>query len=165
MRKPKDVNVRAFTQNCGSIQNVLISNCKIGKAWTDLSDPSRQVQQPNREYAALWDTGATNSGITRKVVQECQLVPIGRARAEGAHGSKEVDTFLVNLSLPNGVTANGIRVAEIDDIKEADVLIGMDIINFGDFAVSNRGTETVFTFRMPSMERFDFVRELKKRRR
>lgn len=38
-------------------------------------------------------------------------------------------------------------------------LIGMDVINLGDFAISNREQKTVFTFRMPSLQRFDFVRE------
>ena len=38
-------------------------------------------------------------------------------------------------------------------------LIGMDIINRGDFAVSNRDGATTFSFRIPSIESFDFVKE------
>ena len=38
-----------------------------------------------------------------------------------------------------------------------EVLVGMDIIGMGDFAVSNFKGETAFTFRLPSIERMDFV--------
>ena len=48
---------------------------------------------------------------------------------------------------------------EVDALagEQDDVLIGMDIINLGDFAVSNVEGSTCFTFRMPSLEEFDFV--------
>jgi SEC-C motif len=37
-----------------------------------------------------------------------------------------------------------------------DVLIGMDIISQGDFAVTNFGGNTRFSFRVPSLEELDF---------
>ena len=39
----------------------------------------------------------------------------------------------------------------------SSLLVGMDIIGMGDFAVSNFKGETAFTFRLPSIERMDFV--------
>ena len=39
-----------------------------------------------------------------------------------------------------------------------DIIIGMDIINRGDFAVSNKNGATAFSFRIPSVEDFDFVK-------
>jgi hypothetical protein len=39
-----------------------------------------------------------------------------------------------------------------------DMLIGMDVINLGDFAVTNYNGRTMFSFRMPSADRIDFVR-------
>ena len=42
---------------------------------------------------------------------------------------------------------------------EAEVLIGMDIINRGDFAVTNRDGRTKFSFRIPSQADIDFVAE------
>ena len=38
----------------------------------------------------------------------------------------------------------------------ARVLIGMDIINLGDFAVTNKNGRTAFSFRTPSIEYIDF---------
>ena len=37
----------------------------------------------------------------------------------------------------------------------------MDIIGTGDFAVTNLDGKTVFTFRIPSAERIDFVKEIR----
>jgi preprotein translocase subunit SecA len=42
------------------------------------------------------------------------------------------------------------------------MLIGMDIIARGDFAVTNYDGKTVFSFRMPSVEQIDFVEQLRK---
>ena len=40
-----------------------------------------------------------------------------------------------------------------------DILIGMDIINRGDFAVTNRNGKTMFSYRYPSMAAIDFQSE------
>ena len=48
------------------------------------------------------------------------------------------------------------------EFSGGDVLIGMDIISQGDFAVTNHGGITKFSFRMPSVTHIDFVEEFKK---
>ena len=40
-----------------------------------------------------------------------------------------------------------------------DVLIGMDIISKGDFAVSNYNGKTQFSFRLPSQEDVDYKKD------
>jgi len=42
------------------------------------------------------------------------------------------------------------------DLAGAEMLVGMDIINKGDFAVTNKDGQTVFSFRIPSLECIDF---------
>jgi hypothetical protein len=41
--------------------------------------------------------------------------------------------------------------------KGIDVVIGMDIVTRGDFAVTNRDGRTTFSFRIPSQSHIDFV--------
>jgi hypothetical protein len=41
-----------------------------------------------------------------------------------------------------------------------EMLIGMDVIGLGDFAVTNHRGVTVCTFRVPSIERMDFVKNM-----
>jgi hypothetical protein len=51
-----------------------------------------------------------------------------------------------------------VPVCDTDIGKQGlDMLIGMDIITFGDFSVSNFNNKTVFTFRIHSKEKLDFV--------
>jgi len=42
-----------------------------------------------------------------------------------------------------------------------DVLIGMDILGLGDFAVTHQDGKTVFSFCVPSRKHIDFVAEIK----
>jgi hypothetical protein len=37
-------------------------------------------------------------------------------------------------------------------VRDVDLLIGMDIIQLGDFSISNGAGKTLFTFAMPSFE-------------
>ena len=113
-----------------------------------------------RRYGALWDTGATHSCVTPKVVNQLGLKPSGLMMKMGsAFASKETKTYLVDLILPNGVRFPKWRVAEIADNNDWNVIIGMDIIQTGDFAITNKENRTVCSFRMPSLARIDFVED------
>jgi len=114
------------------------------------------VVQSAKEYSGIWDTGATNSVISQKVVDECELKPIGMVLVHGSTGSKYCETFLINIFLPNRVVIPSIRVTNAP-LTDCDVLIGMDIINQGDFAITHYDGKTTFSFRLPSMEQLDFA--------
>ena len=40
------------------------------------------------------------------------------------------------------------------------LLIGMDIINLGDFALTHKNSQTVFSFQIPSTHEYDFVKQI-----
>lgn len=112
----------------------------------------------NNEFLALWDTGATNSMITEKVAKRCNLVPTGFIQVSTAGGLiEESPTYLVDAYLPNKVRVENVKVAQ-GNLGDVDLLIGMDIIALGDFAVTNNNGITTFSFRMPSIERIDFTK-------
>jgi len=116
-------------------------------------------KQPSYEtFTAIWDTGATNSVITPAVAAKCSLKPTGMARVCHANGEANVETCLVNIALPNKVAFSNVKVT-LMDLTDADVLIGMDIIAVGDFAVTNSDGKTTFSFRIPSIEKIDYVEE------
>jgi len=93
------------------------------------------------------------------VVDECQLVPIDVTTVLGIGGLQVSEVYLVNIALPNGMVFPEISVTKSEDLGDYDVLIGMDIINAGDFAVTNPGGHTQFTFRVPSQANINFVAE------
>lgn len=137
--------------------NVLRSDTFVSQAF----DPAL-ITNPPKPCAcqAIWDTGATSTCISKKIVNECALKPIGMAETHTANGVRRSPVYFVNIMLPNKVRIPNLRVVETI-IHGADVLIGMDIIGHGDFAISCRDGKTVFTFRLPSMACIDFVAESK----
>ena len=76
-----------------------------------------------------------------------------------AGGERTAEVFVVNLLLPNGVHFTQCMVTGGEIAPSSDVLIGMDIITTGDFAITNGNGLTVMTFCCPSRRRFDFVKE------
>ena len=111
-------------------------------------------------FQALWDTGATQSAITRNVVGPCDLMHTTFRDVHHAGGlARNVPVYLVNIGLPNRVQFAGVEVTEMSLPEGIDVVIGMDIITRGDFAVTNLDGKTTFSFRIPSRSRIDFVAE------
>lgn len=115
---------------------------------------------PRKIYTALWDTGATGSCITPRVVRELGLQPTGKIKCFHAQGESLVSKYVVNIGLPNNVEIPMIPVAEAAENGAFDVLIGMDIITQGDFLISNAGGRTIVSFQMPSTKRLT-LRSLK----
>ena len=118
------------------------------------------VQTSKAKFPGIWDTGATSTVITQKVVDALGLKPIGIALVNTA-SEQNVQTFeyLVDVHLYDGeVCVQNVRVT-LGNISGADCLIGMDIITLGDFAITNVGGTTTFSFRIPSVQEIDFVKQ------
>lgn len=153
---PKQIQTNSFTTKHDRRVNVLKSETLVSEAF----DPSLTSNlPPHKKFWAIWDTGATNSVISKKVVDECGLKPISMTQVHTAGGTKTSLVYLVNIVLRNNVGIPQIRVTEGNLRNDADVLIGMDIISQGDFAVTNRDGKTTFSFRIPSIECIDFVEQ------
>ena len=111
-----------------------------------------------KRFVGLWDTGANTTSIGLNVAEQLGLQPSGQSEMSHAGGTSLVNTFLIDLILPNKVKITQVGVTESKLSHGIDLLIGMDIITFGDFAVTNFNNKTCFFFRMPSKEKIDFVK-------
>lgn len=152
-----------FTTKADGLLRELITEVHVSEA--HYTTPGLPVPS-QRTYKAIWDTGATNTVICPRIVQELNLKPSGRVTCSAVGAGNQVhqyetDTYLVNLVLPNSVTVQGLKVSE-GSVGDVDILIGMDIIHHGDLAVTNYGGKTWFTFRVPSNEPIDFVDEIER---
>jgi hypothetical protein len=67
------------------------------------------------------------------------------------------NVYLLNVLLPNGATIIKVKALE-GTPNNCDMLIGMDVITLGDFAVTNFNGKTMFSFRIPSMTEIDFTK-------
>lgn len=152
--------LHSFTSKYEVISNVCANDVKVSKP---------EVPTTNsvfHDFKAIWDTGATRSVITQKVVQTLNLSPIAIREVSTAGGKFSKNVYLVNIYLPNKVVFQFVEVTEMEAITgEYDVLIGMDIIAAGDFAITNYKGKTVFTYRYPSFATIDFVEEHKNRQK
>ncbi|MBI5215701.1 MAG: SEC-C domain-containing protein [Ignavibacteriae bacterium] len=110
---------------------------------------------------ALWDTGATNCAVTEETARILNLHPISVARISHANGiSNNVNVYLVNVYLPNNLIIPGVRVSECKETAgKFGIIIGMDIISHGDFAITNVNNLTTVSFRIPSVQTIDYVAE------
>lgn len=153
--------IHSFTRNYRRLSNRPLTSCLVSAAWLPKEDASAP---PLLEFDALWDTGATRSVISQEVAAKLELLPEGTAEVFHAQGSKHVLKYFVNLGLPNKVQVIGVQVLE-GVLKGCDVLIGMDIITRGDFALTNLDDVTMLSFQMPSVNHIDFVKILEESER
>ena len=92
------------------------------------------------------------------MVTECSLLPVSLTSITGVDGkSRRSDVYQIDIYLPNGCCVTDAQVCSAPLTNNTDVLIGMDVIVLGDFAVSNHRGRTTFTFRIPSAEEIDFT--------
>lgn len=150
-------NYQALTvrANPGGRLAILKTPCTVCLAFNPLQ--GGELPQQFR-FDAIWDTGATNSVITQRVVDTCKLLPIGMTKVHAVNSTLDSEVYLVNIGLQNQVNFMNIRATK-GELMGADVLIGMDIITLGDVAITNVNGNTVFSFRIPSQKEMDFVRE------
>lgn len=151
-------NYKAFTlRNDKGLMRTLQTPCGVCKAFNPLSkDKHPEISQ----FEGLWDTGASSSVITKKVVDKLGLMPIGKSKVYHANGESIVNVYAVNIFLPNQVAFSFVKVTE-GVLNGFDILIGMDIITMGDFSLTNVGGKSTFSFRIPSIKEVDFVAENK----
>jgi len=101
---------------------------------------------------ALWDTGAMLSAVTPEAAQSLNLIPFNRVKVNGINNISMADMVKVSIKLPNLVVISNTNVSVCSLVKDVDLLIGMDIIQHGDFSISNGAGKTLFTFAMPPFE-------------
>jgi hypothetical protein len=108
---------------------------------------------------AIWDTGATNTAITSSMVKKLNLKAVGVAKVNGVHSSKVVNKYYIELIVKEPDIKTWLEVTECEKLSEDDsvgVLIGMDLITKGDFAVTNFNNKTVMSYISPAVKHIDF---------
>ena len=150
----KNAKVHAITRKTNGIARKIISPVEVKNIITGKSIQTN----------GLWDTGATGSVITKSTASALGLVPSGIRKVRGVHGIRDVREYFVNITLSNkNITVNA-SVTECDELtadNSTGMLIGMNIIALGDFAISNFRNNTMMSFRVPSLQEIDFIAGMK----
>lgn len=105
---------------------------------------------------AIWDTAATNTAFDRELVAQLGLKPDDECIVQTGGGLTDSHFHTADVCL-YGKPFSGVAVVELDilrrdtpDNRPARVLIGMDIIMEGDFALTLSGNKLELFFRVPS---------------
>ena len=147
----------AFTFKGDKVLPWLITMCGVSPAFDP--DYNDGAHPEFRQYNGLWDTGASSSVITKRVAQQLGIAPIRQVRAKDARGETDTNLYYVNILLPNRMEIKNLAVSE-GVLDGFDLLIGMDIINLGDFSLTLKNGGTVFSFQIPSTHEYDFVKQI-----
>ncbi|MBQ9017403.1 hypothetical protein IJ103_04195 [Candidatus Saccharibacteria bacterium] len=97
-----------------------------------------------RKYQAVWDTGSTRSAISSRVVAELAPPQVSETQVRGVNGDwHKCPVYYTDFEFPNGdsVSVETTRA----DFLGADILIGMDVIDKGNFCLTHRkGSQGLF---------------------
>jgi predicted aspartyl protease len=136
-------NIRSlsFRVEYNSIKDSLKTNVTVSAVFSSVPVKSRVI-------TALWDTGATHSVIDNKIAEILGLTPVDLGIISGVNSVSLANITLLHIYLPNNILVENHRVT-IADVKNGDMLIGMDIICRGDLMICNSGAKTSFSFVVP----------------
>lgn len=87
---------------------------------------------------------------------------IGFKLLSGVVGNKMANEYLLNIHLSKDFIIEGVTACEAPNLEDSEFLIGMDIINMGDFAITNVSKKTSLSYRQPSLFRINFQTDKEK---
>lgn len=148
---------KSFTVTYSDRAEVLKTPCKISFPFD--SDSHIGATPEYCQFEAVWDTGATMTSVSSEVVKQCGLKAHSMTVSHTANGICPTPVYKINIALINGVSFKNLSVTESKLPPPTHVLIGMDIISQGDFAVTNKNNKTIFSYQYPSDAEIDFVQK------
>jgi len=147
----------AFTVTFPPQVRAISTPCKISDSYS--FDLDADMEHPQYfECSAAWDTGAVMSVISHQMAERLELNNMGFANMIHADGTSKVRTFFINLLLPNKMEVQMLQVME-SNLIDTDMLIGMDVINLCDFAITHPNNETLFSFDTTKSHIIDFTKD------
>ena len=136
----------AFTTTYERIVDRLINNVDV------------VIDNQKHTCRAMWDTGANISCITKKFANSLNLKSSETVGVKGAVGKDMRPVYVVDIILPGCIRIPNVKLVETDFFDmEFDIVIGMNVIQDGDFCVNNYEGSTSFSFRKPSTSQINFT--------
>jgi hypothetical protein len=145
---PAHTEHRGFFKLYDRLTNKLVSPV----AMLPITATDKKLRTIPVKISALWDTGATMSCIKPELINQFKmsLLPDNYSiTASGIGGSVRTDATVISIYLTENLIIEGCPVYITDFPGDTDLIIGMDIIGMGDFAVCNVDGKTSFSFAVP----------------
>lgn len=127
-----------------------------------ISSPEDFKNEHGVNCIGVWDTGSEGCLISPELAEKLKLVLISYKIVVGVNSEDLSPEYLVNLFLPNDDSFEGVSTLVGSNLEEDEFIIGMSIINKGDFAITNVNSKTTMSFRSPSVARINFETDFEK---
>jgi hypothetical protein len=98
------------------------------------------------EALAFWDTGSNASCITYDLASRLNLIQVGTRPLGSVHARSDSPLFGLDIALQGNLTIPSILVAGIGRANGFDIILGMDVINRGDFHWTHSGEDSLLSF-------------------
>lgn len=109
---------------------------------------------------AIWDTGATHSVITQEAAKQLGLVMVSMATVQGVGGMMRSPVYAIVVTIDNEeIALHATECHALSADGKVGCLIGMDVINNGDFTITNFDGKTMMSFQIPSTHKTDYRNE------
>ena len=148
---------RSFIKDYDKLKKILLMPIEI----IPVSSSNEAISKTPVKIKALWDTGATLTVIKPELKDKLELCMVragSSAKIAGLGGFFDANYTVLSLRLWENFEINWCPVYVLDYSVDVDIIIGMDIISMGDFAVCNTGNKTSFSFVVPPLpDKTDFT--------
>jgi hypothetical protein len=150
------IEYRGFIKSFDGPVNKLATTVNI----LPIASSDKTLRNMPIEVNALWDTGATLTFIKPEIRDRLKLRMVrvdSPASIAGLGGLVKADFTIVSIFLTSNFAIEYCPAYVVDFPVKFDMVIGMDIINMGDFAVCNTENKTSFSFVVPPLpDRINF---------
>lgn len=137
---------------------------KVGASKAIVGKGTFDESQTTFWTTGLWDTGASHSSASKETADILGLSSLGETSIDSIHGEALASFYMVSLNLPNLLFLSKVRVTECANNDVFGVIIGMDSISQGDFAITNVNGVSTFSFCVPGIETIDYVERIEQRK-
>ena len=141
---------RGLIKPYNSLTNKLTSTAYM----LPLASFDKDIRNIPVKLKVLWDTGATLTfikPIIRDKLKLCMFKTDASADIAGLGGIFKADFSIASIILTENLKIDYCPVHVLDYPINFDMIIGMNIINMGDFSVSNTESKTSFSFIIPPL--------------
>ena len=157
---------RGFTKSYSEPKDKLLLSIEMQPIFsTDIALRNQRI-----ELTSLWDTGATITAIKPSLRDKLKLRMVDDKHSLTVGGlGKPVKTnyTMTTLFITPNFVLNYCPTYVLDLSIDVDIVIGMDIINMGDFYIDNTNNETSFSFIVPpipkKMDLMDIAKRIKEK--
>lgn len=116
---------------------------------TDVNVCACMDDAPQYKTKAIWDTGALTSCISDTLVRKMGLQIVDTGIGVTATGQTDIQYYFLDVHISDSIIIQNLKVAGFPlKNHDADFLIGMDIIKYGNLNICNSDGRTKITFQM-----------------